>query len=134
MDSFGNVKLCDFGWATHSIHKKRKTICGTYDYMAPQLIFDELYDYTVDIWALGILLYELLHGVTPFPQDSIEYARKTMKKREIKYYEDISIEAKQLIGSILAFNPKMRLSINAIKDHPWVRKMKDSLNVIPIKQ
>lgn len=57
-----------------------------------------------------------------------------MKKREIKYYEDISIEAKQLIGSILAFNPKMRLSINAIKDHPWVRKMKDSLNVIPIKQ
>lgn len=90
MDSLGDVKLCDFGWATHNIDKKRKTICGTYDYMAPQLIFEELYDCSVDIWALGILLYELLHGVTPFPQDSLEYARKTMKRIQITYSESIS--------------------------------------------
>lgn len=44
----------------------RNTFCGTYDYMAPEMLHNNPHDYRVDIWALGILLYELLHGKAPF--------------------------------------------------------------------
>ena len=45
---------------------KRSTFCGTYEYMAPEMLFKGEYDYRVDIWALGVLLYEMLHGRAPF--------------------------------------------------------------------
>jgi serine/threonine protein kinase len=60
------MKICDLGWAIDNIKAKRRTFCGIYDYMSPEMIFDKDYDFTIDIWALGILLYYLLHGHTPF--------------------------------------------------------------------
>lgn len=60
------------GWATDKIRNKRKTFCGTYEYMAPEMVFEREYDYSIDIWALGILLYELLHGRAPFIAKSID--------------------------------------------------------------
>lgn len=76
MDENYDIKLCDFGWCAENIHQKRqiqkclyfkrKTFCGTYEYMAPEIILDLPYDYTIDIWAIGILLYELVHGFAPF--------------------------------------------------------------------
>lgn len=62
-----NVKICDFGWVADDIHRKRTTFCGTYEYMAPEMVAEVPYDYKIDIWALGILLYELNHGKAPFP-------------------------------------------------------------------
>lgn len=72
LDHDFNIKLCDFGWVAEEINKKRNTFCGTYEYMAPEMVRDIPYNYKVDIWALGIFLYELTHGVAPFPADSIE--------------------------------------------------------------
>ena len=65
LDSQGNVKVCDFGWSAETVDA-RNTFCGTYDYMAPEMLHNNPHDYRVDIWALGILLYELLHGKAPF--------------------------------------------------------------------
>lgn len=59
-----HAKLCDFGFA--AILEYRNTRCGTYEYMAPEMIQEKPYDYKVDIWALGILLFELIQGVAPF--------------------------------------------------------------------
>ena len=56
-----------------------------------------------------------------------------MKKVQIKFSQSISMEAIQLISEILIFDPKLRLSINAIKNHSWVIKMKALLEVIPIR-
>lgn len=56
------VKLCDFGWATHTINERRTTFCGTIDYVAPELVFSEPYDAKIDHWAVGILTFELLTG------------------------------------------------------------------------
>ena len=42
------------------------SICGTYEYMAPEILFNKVYDYKIDLWSLGILLYELLHGIPPY--------------------------------------------------------------------
>ena len=67
IDTEGNIKLCDFGWSAEvSLLEKRKTFCGTIDYMAPEMIKNQPHDHSLDIWCLGILLYELLHGYAPF--------------------------------------------------------------------
>jgi len=68
LDENNNVKLCDFGWCVElkEDDAPRKTFCGTYEYMAPEIVKETPYDKSVDIWSLGILLYELLHGYSPF--------------------------------------------------------------------
>ena len=58
------AKLCDFGFA--SILEYRSTLCGTFEYMAPEMIQKKPYDHRIDIWALGILLFELIQGFAPF--------------------------------------------------------------------
>ena len=65
LDKRGNIKLCDFGWSAKE-QDVRNTFCGTLDYMAPEMLEKGKYDHRVDIWSLGILLFELLHGVAPF--------------------------------------------------------------------
>ena len=71
LDRHLNIKLCDFGWSAESIHTSRNTFCGTYEYMAPEMLFGSSYNYHVDIWALGVLLYELVHGHAPFRGESV---------------------------------------------------------------
>ena len=67
LDENNNIKLCDFGWCVQIFDDEpRKTFCGTYEYMAPEIIKEEYYDKSIDIWSLGILLYELLLGYSPF--------------------------------------------------------------------
>jgi serine/threonine protein kinase len=61
-----HIKLCDFGWSTHTIDERRTTFCGTVDYVAPELLVQGGYDEKVDVWAVGILTYELLTGSAPF--------------------------------------------------------------------
>ncbi len=55
------MKLCDFGWSVNLLRsEKRTTFCGTFEYMVPEIVCEEKYDTGVDIWALGILLYEMV--------------------------------------------------------------------------
>uniref|UniRef100_A0A0K0DNC1 Aurora kinase n=1 Tax=Angiostrongylus cantonensis TaxID=6313 RepID=A0A0K0DNC1_ANGCA len=66
LDRKGNVKIADFGWAVVSAHSRRATVCGTLDYLPPEMIHGKTHDHTVDNWAIGILLYEMLVGRPPF--------------------------------------------------------------------
>lgn len=70
------AKLCDFGWAT-ICNNRRKTYCGTFDYVAPEILEGKEYDWCVDLWCLGVLTYELLMGKVPFYDIS---RKETMKK------------------------------------------------------
>ena len=77
LDENGNIKLCDLGWAqTFEPDILRKSLCGTYEYMAPELIFKKSHNEKIDVWCLGVLLYEMLHGVPPFKGASIEGMQK----------------------------------------------------------
>ena len=73
------AKLCDFGFA--AILGERKTLCGTYEYMSPEMVQNRPYDYKIDIWALGILLFELIAGKAPFKGNSPEQVLNQMKTK-----------------------------------------------------
>jgi serine/threonine protein kinase len=60
------VKLCDFGWSVKLGRHLRKTFCGTPIYLSPEILIGEEYDESIDIWALGIILYEMLFKSNPF--------------------------------------------------------------------
>lgn len=67
MDKNFDCKLCDFGWSCLiEEDEERTTVCGTYEYMSPEIVYKSSHTSKVDIWCLGMLLYEMLHGDSPF--------------------------------------------------------------------
>jgi serine/threonine protein kinase len=125
LDKDLNIKLCDFGWAAERIHDKRTTFCGTYEYMAPEIIYKRPYDYRIDVWSLGILLYELLHKEAPYKGRSLNEIHASLAKGPIVYGPHVDMQAKDLMQRILKPNPSDRPSISQILAHPWVRKHTD---------
>ena len=72
LDSDFSPKLCDFGWSVKlRPGEQRNTFCGTYEYMAPEIFDNEKYGFPVDVWSLGVLLYELHHREAPFTGKSV---------------------------------------------------------------
>ncbi|CAN6456873.1 unnamed protein product [Victoria cruziana] len=61
----GELKIADFGWSVHTFDRRR-TMCGTLDYLPPEMVESREHDASVDIWSLGVLCYEFLYGVPPF--------------------------------------------------------------------
>ena len=118
----GLLKLCDFGWAKELNLEKRSTFCGTVEYMAPEIVGSENYDYGVDIWSLGILLYELLFGHSPFKAKNMKSVILNIKSHELTFDKPISPECKDIIRRILNSNPQKRLKLKDILVHPFVKK------------
>ena len=120
-----NLKLCDFGWAKELTLENRSTFCGTMEYMAPEIVGSENYDYSVDIWSLGILLYELLFGHSPFKANSTNNIIQNIKSHELNYDDKnkkISNSCKDLIQKLLNINPQKRLKIKDILEHRFIKK------------
>ena len=134
LDENNNIKLCDFGWCV-SLHQneKRTTFCGTFEYMAPEIVCEENYDAAVDIWALGILLYEMLHGYSPFrsleQNDEEEYKGifRNILKMEYTINEKLNIskECVQLIKLLLEGDSGERISAMEIYFCSWVKKFEE---------
>lgn len=116
----GEVKIADFGWSVHAPSKKRKTLCGTLDYLSPEMIEGRPHDEYVDIWSIGILTYEFLTGSPPFEEEGQQQTCKRIKNMEYTFPDYISEEAKDFISKILVHDPNERISIKQILDHPWI--------------
>jgi len=121
LDKDLNIKLCDFGWAARSIREKRTTFCGTYEYMAPEIVRKKAYDYRVDIWSLGVLLYELVHREAPYKGRSLPEIINSFANTTLTFDASIQPEVKDLIGQILKIDPTERISLTEILSHPWIK-------------
>lgn len=127
LDDNNNIKVSDFGWCEYISKKGFNDICGTYEYMAPEIINEKAYNEKVDNWALGILLYELLHGKSPFfvedlykDQTKINILFNKINKNQYEIKEELSDYAKDLIKNLLNPNPSERFSLSDVFQHPWV--------------
>ena len=121
-----NVKLCDFGWCVGLNGGQRGTFCGTTEYMAPEMVNQKEYSKEIDIWSLGVLLYEMLHGYSPFipnkPNFNEREVMENIKIHNLKFDAKVSKECKELICHLLDENRKKRYKIEDILDSDFVKK------------
>ncbi|WVZ60671.1 hypothetical protein U9M48_010662 [Paspalum notatum var. saurae] len=123
LDIEGRIKIADFGWAARS-NAKRHTLCGTIDYLAPEMIEKKAHDYAVDNWTLGILCYEFLYGSPPFEADEQDDTLRRIVRVDLTFPSTpcVSSEAKDLISKLLVKDSSKRLSLEDIMKHPWIKK------------
>lgn len=99
----GEVKISDFGWSVHAPNNRRKTMCGTLDYLPPEMLKsgsgDNFYDERVDLWSLGVLTYEFLVGEAPF-EDTPVMTQRRIARGEMKVPSFLSADAHDLIKKV----------------------------------
>ena len=122
LDADGHVKLTDFGLAKMLNNHKGEgtnTFCGTDEYIAPEVIKGEEYNNSVDIWGLGILLYEMLTGIPPWTNPNRKKLYEMILKSPLDLSNpNLSGNAKDLLTNMLEKNPKKRFkSMDDIKKH-----------------
>ena len=82
----GELRMSDFGWAVDGSEQSRRlTLCGTADYLAPEMVARTGHDVKADIWCLGILCYELLYGAPPFEETTIEETFERIKTARFRF-------------------------------------------------
>lgn len=121
----GEIKIADFGLSKIVWETQTMTPCGTVGYTAPEIVKDERYSKSVDMWALGCVLYTLLCGFPPFYDESIEVLTEKVAKGQYTFlspwWDDISPSAKDLIKHLLCVDPDKRYTIKEFLAHPWIR-------------
>ncbi|KAJ3441240.1 non-specific serine/threonine protein kinase [Anaeramoeba flamelloides] len=135
IDDDGYLKLIDFGLSKilksknkrKTKYQKCKTCCGTLEYIAPEVILGEKYGTEADYWSLGIILYEMLHGMPPFYSDNKNEMYEKIINDEPKISTSVSSEMQNLIRQLLNKNPEKRLGSHSrsqnIRDHPIITKL-----------
>ncbi|XP_035723990.1 protein kinase C, brain isozyme-like isoform X3 [Vespa mandarinia] len=111
LDQDGHIKIADFGMCKEGItgDKTAKTFCGTPDYIAPEIILYQPYGKSVDWWAYGVLLYEMLVGQPPFDGEDEEELFAAITNHNVSYPKSLSKEAKEVCKAFLTKNPSRRL-------------------------
>ncbi len=118
------VRLCDFGLAIENGGDGEQTICGTPNYIAPEVLIrknNNSYSFEIDIWSFGIILYSLLFHKTPFEAENQVKTKYNIINVIYKFPNNINIsdDAKDIIMKIFVKEPYLRPKINEIKEHPF---------------
>ena len=99
----GEIKISDFGWSVHAPNNRRNTMCGTLDYLPPEMIkpgsSDNYYSLAVDLWSLGVLTYEFLCGEAPFEDAPVQTQRR-IARGDFTVPAFVSAEARDLIKKV----------------------------------
>ncbi|EGR31753.1 protein kinase domain protein [Ichthyophthirius multifiliis] len=151
----GTIKLCDFGCAAFSDvngNIRRKSFCGTIDYVAPEMIDGQIYDKEIDVWALGVICYELNSGYPPFSKNTeketfdaiqrvqfLSFFQKEnnlyinlilnnyfIKKLDINYPNHFSQNLINFLQQIFVVNKNQRCTIQELLQHQWLLKFQQN--------
>uniref|UniRef100_A0A672LHJ7 protein kinase C n=1 Tax=Sinocyclocheilus grahami TaxID=75366 RepID=A0A672LHJ7_SINGR len=130
LDTEGYVKIADFGLCKEGMgfRDRTSTFCGTPEFLAPEVLTETSYTRAVDWWGLGVLIFEMLVGESPFPGDDEEEVFDSIVNDEVRYPRFLSTEAISIMRRLLRRNPERRLGAGEgdaeeVKRHPFFRNM-----------
>uniref|UniRef100_A0A669ESJ3 protein kinase C n=1 Tax=Oreochromis niloticus TaxID=8128 RepID=A0A669ESJ3_ORENI len=130
LDTDGYVKIADFGLCKEGMGfgDRTSTFCGTPEFLAPEVLTDTSYTRAVDWWGLGVLIYEMLVGESPFPGDDEEEVFDSIVNDEVRYPRFLSTEAIGIMRRLLRRNPERRLGsgekdAEEVKKQPFFKSM-----------
>jgi Serine/threonine protein kinase len=138
MDIDGHLHLADFGLCkiVEDKNQLNYTFCGSPEYLAPEVIEKTGYNFTVDFYCLGILIYEMVVGHPPFLENTRSELYNSILKHDIYYPSHLSPKLKSFLSEILHKDPKKRLGaangLSDIVNHPWCRNI-DFVKIITKK-
>lgn len=124
------IKLIDFGLATlYDPRNKPTQKCGTLVTVAPEIFTDTYYDFKVDCWALGVILFELLSNDLPFfHKDAKKFKEQILTKKivlnDYPPLRNVSREGRDLLMKLLQKDPKKRISTKQALNHKWFNGLK----------
>lgn len=139
----GDVKIADFGWSVHAPSSRRKTFCGTLDYLPPEMVEGRDYDHAADIWTLGVLAYEFIVGRPPFEAEGHGAVRgqfrvfllldnnhtgvcaqtyQRITAIDLKFPAYVSHEGRDFIKKMLVKRPQDRMPLADVSRHRWIVK------------
>jgi serine/threonine protein kinase len=122
VDKDYNLKITDFTFAKENMEDNlSQTMCGSPLYMAPEILNYQEYNSKTDLWSIGIIMYEMLVGSTPYKAKNIVNLVKNIKERDVIIPKNIKISSlgKHLLFSLLEKEPSKRLSWAELFNHPW---------------
>mmetsp|Transcript_5394 Transcript_5394/g.7927 ORF Transcript_5394/g.7927 Transcript_5394/m.7927 type:complete len:321 (+) Transcript_5394:58-1020(+) len=119
----GEIKIADFGWSVHAPTSRRNTLCGTLDYLPPEMVEGREHDEQVDVWSLGVLLFEFLVGNPPFEAEGHSATYRRISRVDLRFPNGVPPDAQDLIRKLLQKDPRKRMSLQSIPTHPWVLRV-----------
>lgn len=127
-----NILVADFGFSTKITKEGLKTRCGTPAFVAPEILVGSPYHEPIDMWSVGVLLYLLIGGYPPFQDDSHRGLFRKIRAADYifheSFWEHVSIEAKQLISSLMCVNPEFRWTAEDALQCSWILAEDETLS------
>jgi len=129
LDANDHVKIGDFGMSkTATVKQQLATRCGSTRYISPEMALmqpGDSYDgRAMDIWSSGVLLFAMLTGTLPFPQEALGDMLKAIARGRFSIPGNVSPDARDLISKMMAVDARKRIKLDAIRQHPWLNPPK----------
>ncbi|KAK7258633.1 hypothetical protein RIF29_24214 [Crotalaria pallida] len=124
-DSWGNLKVCDFGSAEwFGDERSMNGIVGTPYYVAPEVLLGREYNEKVDVWSSGVIMYIMLGGIPPFFGDTASQIFESVVRGNLRFptkiFRNVSSSAKDLMRKMICRDPSRRISAEQALRHPWI--------------